>query len=780
MAWQNVKLRFLILLYMWICSQASFEVDVNCWWNRAHPVGHNVSVVCHTSARGRAKSCDLFQLWVITPGHRHLLPSACVSAKETFNFSIAIKHTWHIRCMCNGKTDDICNVTVRGGYPPSSPSRPDCAIEDLNEDIHCSWTKSNEPMIPTIYTLHWKDCDGNIKSRESDQENVVINRAEYMKSTDITAWVTAKNGLGSAQSEESVFNTGHIIRPDPPNNITHTFMPLVIYWNMDCDSVDPLDKKCQVQYHTHDHMLDWIQEDDLQSTFPLEDSQPFTEYSFRVRCHCGYEEKVMSDWSSVFSVRTPPAAPVGQLDVWSDCVPYSDNSSCNIYWKEMPLSQARGEISNYIVTLKLKNGTEIKQVTRQSRDTGSQHRTEQNCPQLRRFPLKMGVMGVFVSANTSMGTSIPTFMLFPVRGQTTPEVNLSVMGEKQTLRVSWSVHPQFSDSVLEYVVQHVSVVPHLACLSWVRVNRTQTSVTITGDFRNYTAYNVSLYTVFNNHSTFLKSAIAYTLQGVPPKVPQFDVKIVSQSSVILMWSPIPLHESKGVILHYSVGINETGYNVSSDSTSMHLSDLQPARQYQAWVSAVSAAGEGMRSITTFSTTEENSFFTSILMAVFILLSFLILVIAFKLVWLRYCSQKIPDPLNSKSFNHMNFQHAWPWLCSLSESPLKISELEIVENLHPTTPTSPSETELEKILIDVEPQQFQVPDGLGRTNEGGEKWLEDSEESNRRHISKQDSWRKEYSEMVDTDEEEGAGGEEWWDQQGVSDYERHFMPSVEAN
>ncbi|XP_077068010.1 interleukin 12 receptor, beta 2a, like [Siphateles boraxobius] len=789
MAWQNVNVHFLILLYMWICSQASFEVDVNCWWNRAHPVGHNVSVVCHTSALGRAKSCDLFQLCVITPRHRHLLPSACVRTKETFNFSIALKHTGDIHCMCNGTTADTCNVTVRGGYPPSSPSRPDCAIE-LDEDIHCSWTKSNEPMIPTIYTLHWKDCDGNINSRESDQEDVVINRVEYMKSTDITAWVTVKNVLGSAQSEESVFNTGHIIRPDPPNNITHTFMPLVIYWNMDCglehgDSVGPLDKECQVQYHAHDHMMDWIQEDDFQSTFPLEDSQPFTEYSFRVRCHCGYEEKVMSDWSSVFSVRTPPAAPVGQLDVWSDCAPYPDSSSCNIYWKEMPLSQARGEISNYIVTLKLKNGTEIKQVTRRRRDTGSQHPTEQNCPELRHFPLEMGVMGVFVSANTSMGMSVPTFMPFSVRGQTTPEVNLSVMGEKQKLWVSWSVHPQFSDSVLEYVVQHVSVVPHHPCLNWVRVNRTQTSVTITGDFRNYTAYNVSLYTVSNNHSTFLKSAIAYTLQGVPPKVPRFYVKIVSQSSVILMWSPIPEHESKGVILHYLVGINETAslteYNVSSDRTSMQLSDLQPSRQYQAWVSAVSAAGEGMRSITTFSITEENSFVASIQMAVIILLSFLILVIAFKCVLLHYCSQKIPDPLNSKSFKHVNFQHAWPWLCSPSELPLKISELEIVENLHPNTPSSPSETEPEKILIDVEPQHFQVfPDGLGRTNVGGEKWLEDSEESNRRNISKQDSWRKEYSEMVDTDEEEGAGGEEWWDQQRVSDYERHFMPSVEAN
>lgn len=60
-----------------------------------------------------------------------------------------------------------------------------------------------------------------------------------------------------------------------------------------------------------------------------------------------------------------------------------------------------------------------------------------------------------------------------------PEVNLSVVGENQMLLVSWSIHPQFSESVLEYVVQHVSVVPHL-CLNWVRVNRTQRSVTLKG------------------------------------------------------------------------------------------------------------------------------------------------------------------------------------------------------------------------------------------------------------------------------------------------------------
>ncbi|XP_067237598.1 interleukin 12 receptor, beta 2a, like isoform X2 [Chanodichthys erythropterus] len=664
--------------------------------------------------------------------------------------------------------------------PPSPPSPPICTIGDLEdfEDILCSWTKSNELMIPTIYTLHWQNVYGDVYSKESDKENAVITRDKYSKITDITAWVTAKNVLGSAESEESVFNTGHIFRPEPPNNITHTFMPLVIDWNMHCESVGPLDKSCQVQYsaHTTHHPLDWIQEDDFQSTFPLEDSQPFTQYSFRVRCHCGYEEKVMSEWSSVYSLRTPPAAPVGKLDVWSDCAPNSDNSPCNIYWKEMPLSQARGEISSYIVTLKLKNGTEIKQVTRQRRDTGSQHHHEQNCMHLRQFTLKMGVMGVFVSANTSMGTSDPTFMPFPVRGQTAPEVNLSVIGENQTLQVSWHVHPQFSESILEYVVQYVSVVPYHPCLNWVRANRTQSSVTITGDFRNYTAYNVSLFAVFTNHSTFLKSAIAYTLQGIPPEVPQFHVKITSHSSVILTWSPIPVHESKGFILHYLVGIDETGSNISTDKTSMQLSDLQPSQQYQAWVSAVSAAGEGKRSITTFSTTNENRFVTSALLAVFIPLMF---VLTFIFLLSRYCSQKIPDPLNSKSFKHMNFQHTWPWLYPPSELTVKISELEIVENLHPDTPPPPSEIELEKILIDVKHQHFQVRDGLGRTNEGGEMWLEDVEESNRGNISKQDRLL-EYSEMVDTDEEEDNSGEDWWDQQCVSDYERHFMPPVEVN
>ncbi|XP_051572112.1 interleukin-12 receptor subunit beta-2-like [Myxocyprinus asiaticus] len=776
MGWENVNLYLLIPLHMWMCSQASFVVNVNCWWSQKFPVVENV--VCDTSAQGSTDRCELCQLYVIMLEQRHQLPSACANTIKNVHIPVASEHIRHIRCEleCQENTDGLCHVTVREGYPPFAPSRPECSIEEFEEgDIHCSWSRSNEPMITTVYTLHWQDCDGNVNSRESDSDNGVIKRKEYMKNTDIKVWVTAKNPLGSAQSEESVFNTGHIIRPDAPYIINHTSQPLEIFWKMDCYLFGFSGMMCQVQYHTLDDM-DWTEMDGYQVMFQLEEPQPLTEYSFRVRCRCE-EEEVMSHWSSEYIVRTPPAAPVGQLDVWSDCAPNSDTSFCNVFWKVMPLSQARWDVNNYVVTLKLYNGKENKLVTRQQRDTENQPPDEKGCQKLRHFPLQPGVMGVFVSANTSMGMSDPTFMAFPVMRHTTPEVNLSVVGEDNKLFVKWSVPSQISESTLEYVVQHVSVeLSHTPCLNWVRINRNQRSVTLTGNFRNYTAYNVSLFAVINNHSTFLKSAIAYTLQGVPPEVSQFQVKNISHSSVTVMWSPIPLHESNGVILQYSIGLNETGANVSSDSTSFQLSGLQPARQYQAWVSAVTSAGEGVRSITTFSTMDKPGYVTPMLLAIVIVLPLFVLTlfIAFVVLLPTWCFPKIPDPLNSQSFKHANLQHVWPGICSPSELSLKICELEIVEELVPTANAHLSETE----LMDVEPHQKQIADRVHRKDGDLIQRLE-SEESNRGNVSEHGGWTKDYSEIVDTDEESGGGDEDWEKQKCYSDYETHFMPSVEA-
>lgn len=103
----------------------------------------------------------------------------------------------------------------------------------------------------------------------------------------------------------------------------------------------------------------------------------------------------------------------------------------------------------------------------------------------------------------------------------------------------------------------------------------------------------------------------------------------------------------------------------------------------------------------------------------------------------------------------------------------------MENLVSDAVTPSTETTVEKDSLDREPQQDQVQDRLHIDRE----MIEESVEPKKEIINERDGWRKDYSEMVDTDEEEGGGGneededEDWEEQNCVSDYERHFMPSL---
>lgn len=50
----------------------------------------------------------------------------------------------------------------------------------------------------------------SVNFRESENEHAIIKRAEYTEDAHIKVWVTARNVLGTANSQEHEFNTGHI------------------------------------------------------------------------------------------------------------------------------------------------------------------------------------------------------------------------------------------------------------------------------------------------------------------------------------------------------------------------------------------------------------------------------------------------------------------------------------------------------------------------------------------------------------------------------------------
>ncbi|XP_026772684.3 interleukin 12 receptor, beta 2a, like [Pangasianodon hypophthalmus] len=800
--WQSraLILPLLTLHIIWLSPHASFGLAVRCWWRRVSSVIHNVSIECQADPQGAMLECDLCHLHVLPLNPAaHVSQTECSHMSVSFSTLIDAHEMQKAECMllCPGHTPGHTHLPclVQEGYPP-----PTCLIPFNDEDrnIHCRWTGSLNPLIPTNFTLHWRNDDYGYNGSKDigGRDSVIILRADYQAHDCIEMWVSATNTLEKINSETLKTNTHSIIQPPPPSIIRHTSEPLEIFWSVSDEIEHSEQWQCKVQYKKLCDQ-DWTEvEDTYEVSFILEDAVPFTTYKFRVRCrHASDERAVMSTWSSEFTAETPAAAPVGMLDVWSDCDSMSDESNCTILWKEMPKQQARGNINSYVVTMKLSNGSvlNINGSVYTSAETCAQcgldiitkepsnlvsHaqqsyltcRQEQSCFHYCHLsvPVKE-VKGIGVTANTAGGKSSPALVALPRTGLLQPTVALEVRAKSQELNVSWSVLLPFSDSVQEYVVQHKPVgLPYTPCLNWVKVHKNQTFVILRGQMSNYTAYNVSLYAIVSNRSCLLTSAIAYTVEGVPPKVTDFQAIPTSPFSVNLTWTPIPLNKSQGHIMQYLVGFckDVVVYNVSSDKSSFQISNLNPDQQYEVWIRAKTSAGEGENATASFTTTSSANII-KIVVVIVVLVFITPLVLIISIVWYLRAKvpewfYKIPDPINSSSFKQMSnqFWHSWPVSSASMEYGLTISQVEVVPE-----PEVDHEPEVEQ---PEEHREHRESRGKELQGFGG---LEQNN-SVLRH-------QKEYSQMIDSSDEEGRQDEdeEWNEEPFPSDYEKHFLPCI---
>ncbi|XP_045066945.1 interleukin-12 receptor subunit beta-2 isoform X2 [Coregonus clupeaformis] len=625
--------------------------------------------------------------------------------------------------------------------PPSPPSVPQCHIpytEGQQAGIHCFWEPGQDPQIPTSYRLCWNSTEGGSGFVEGTNVSGVIPRDLYSSYSYMTVLVRAENQHGSAKSKTVEFNSGDIKKPPTPKITDHCPQPLGIYWTLQCNDLGSSDQHCEVQYRTQDQQ-GWTQEDQLLRNFLLLTPRPYTVYEFQVRCACEGPEALMSDWSSVYTAQSSESAPVKALDVWSDCGVTSELSQCALMWKEMPTWLAQGKVLGYVVTLSHSNGTvKVVNVSTSELD-GPCVCQEKRC---RFTPSLQGVSGVDVSVYNSQGASKPAPLALPTLGLQVPELSFTVNLDILSLNVSWSLPPQAIENMQEYVVQYKKMgLPLTKGFDWIKVHKKNTSIILRGDFEKHTAYNVSLFAVFINSSCLLASTIGYSLHGLPPKVPVFNVQQIADSDVTLSWQHISLNQSKGLILRYQLVLNNfTVYNVSADQSSFHLLGLTPGH-HQVWIRAETKAGLGPSETISFSTKNSHGYLRYLLplILILILLPFVIILsIQMKTCFLvpEWCCEKGPDPSNSKLFQQMTlqFNSSLTVICSPLESNPKISELEVVENL----------------FWDVKacPRKRSSPDGQTEGMLGEE----------RTHTR--------------TDTESGSLS---GDDQFVSDYEKHFMP-----
>ncbi|KAJ8251524.1 hypothetical protein GJAV_G00222270 [Gymnothorax javanicus] len=749
-------------------------VNVTCLWERHFLVGSNVSGACHV---GQAASGCGVQSLRLTAAGEAVLAYGYRGDSALFTVPAFTESTLHLHCElpCTDlRPLPHCDITLQGGYPPPRPLGLECLVPFGSSDIHCSWDPGERPLLPVSYTLHWLQFSSEEREVEAGAAKVVISQLEFSQGT-MTVWVVASNLFGSSASETLIFDTLDVIQPPAPN-ITHHLTPhLEVFWDLDCDQSEHMtedaDQTCEVQYRIGDEQ-GWTEGDsEAQDRFLLLDPRPFSKYDFRVRCACFGSESVQSNWSNIYSVQSPEAAPSGKLDVWSDCKQNSTGQlKCAIVWKRPSPSVARGKVLMYQVTVEHNLGdVVVMNVSAEELGVAEEKERVGECGgvQCYRLPLSLqGVTGVNLVAHTSQGGTDPAILALPGSGsklQTSGDFVVTAEGWR--FNVSWTPLSHFFGDV-EYVVQLRGAGVH-PMFDWIKLNGSQSSVTLIGDFRNYTPYNISLFSVIADRRCLLGSTITYILQGVPSKVTGFQVSQIGFTEVTLTWG-VPLHPRRGVILRYLLGQgNQTEHTVSGNSSSLQISGLHPGQQYHFWICAESEAGLGPKEFFRFATHATKDYVIYVMLLLLILLALgLILPL---LICRKYgvhslkqfrCCRKVPDPINSRLFRQS--QCNWKtWTGCVAESVQKLSDLEIVEKLD---------------LEDCGSQEWKVRQGWTRTEEeeAEEEWSATLDEGE----SDLGMQGDDYSKMIDSEGDEESVSRSPTETQEFffSGYEKHFMPS----
>ncbi|XP_029996055.1 interleukin 12 receptor, beta 2a, like isoform X2 [Sphaeramia orbicularis] len=673
---------------------------------------------------------------------------------------------------------NLANCSPHAGRPVP-PSHVSCHIpcneNSCDVDIHCFWDQPDlQPN--TTYSLHWESAG---REKSGNSSNGLIQREHFSSHSKLRVWVQAKNQYGSEKSPEVVFNnTADIIKPHPPKDILSYQEPLEIEWKSTCEQLQLSVGNCEVRHQAETDQA-WIQDEGgISANYALENSQPCTVYAFQVRCACNIG--LMSDWSETHRIKRAERAPIGKVDVWRDCGISPTSSDCILTWKRLPISHACGDILGYEVRLFYNSSTE-----KLLNEPAAEPMVHLVCDEMQchlNYSLK-GVSSVNVSAYNALGATFPTHLDLPMSGEENNDQAIELEMKEKSLTVSWDVTSQLSDNLKEYVVQYKQAGSPLGeGFDWVRVEKSQRTGVFKGQFKKYTPYQVSLFTeLHSGKGRYLSSNIAHFVQGSPSRVRSFKVLSSSSTHVTLFWEPVLMSKQNGVTPYYQIGVNQQNvYTVSAypqhKNRTYELPNLTQGQEYEAWIRAVNGAGPGPNTTTHFNTERNEAYLIIVLWAIVVIVIIIPLAV---LVFFRcplvpsFLHEKVPDPRNSHIFCQMTHQSNdfLPWICiPVHEPHPKISLLEVVE-IPPWASRSPQETTSQT-------------DGLTRplvgngNNETDNALPEESETIHHKY------GREEYSKMVDSDEErdkenEEEGADSWscTEEDLLSGYEKHFMPTV---
>ncbi|KAL2772394.1 interleukin-12 receptor subunit beta-2 isoform c precursor [Daubentonia madagascariensis] len=463
-----------IFIIMWLLIKAKIDVckrgDVTVKPSHVILLGSAVNISCSLKPKQGCSHYSSFNRLIlyrfdrrINFHHGHSLSSQVTDlplGTTLFVCKLACVNSDEIR---------ICGAEISVGVAPEQPQNLSCIQKGEQGTVACTWDRGRDTHLYSEYTLQlsgpknltWqKQC----KDYYCDHLDLGINLTPESPESSFTAKVTVINSLGSSSSFPSTFTFLDIVRPLPP-------------WDIRIEFQNASVSRCTLQWQDEGLVLlnrlryrpndseSWNMVDvtNAKGKHDLLDLKPFTEYEFQISSKLHLYKGSWSDWSESLRTQTPEEEPTGMLDVWymKQHIDYN-RQQISLFWKNLSVSEARGKILHYRVTLQEVRGGKapFQNITGHTSWTWIVPRT--------------GNWAVAVSAANSKGSSPPTRINITNlcgAGLLAPRQVSADSGGMDYIVVTWEPPRRAPSAVQEYVVEWRELRPGgdiLPPLNWLR------------------------------------------------------------------------------------------------------------------------------------------------------------------------------------------------------------------------------------------------------------------------------------------------------------------------
>ncbi|XP_059231055.1 interleukin-12 receptor subunit beta-2 [Mustela nigripes] len=604
----------------------------------------------------------------------------------------------------------ICGAEILVGVVPEQPQNLSCIQKGERGTVTCTWDRGQDTHLYTAYTLQlsgpknltWqKQCNGHY----CDHLDLGVSLTPEMPESSYTAKVTANNSLGSASSFPSTFTFLDIVRPLPP-------------WDIRIKCVNASVSRCILRWSDEGLVLlnrlryrpnssgpwEMVSTTNAKGRHDLLDLKPFTEYEFQISSKLHLYKGSWSDWSESLRTQTPEEEPTGTLDVWymKQHIDYS-RQQISLFWKNMTVSEARGKILHYRVTLQEVAGGKVtlQNITEHTSWTWVIPRTRN--------------WVVTVSAANSKGSSLPTHINITDlcgTGLLAPRQVSADSKGVDNIMVTWEPPGKAAPAVQEYVVEWREPHPRWGTqppLNWLRCTPLNVSALISENIKPYNCYEISVCAISGDQRGC--TSIRGNSKHKPPRSgPHINAISEEKGSMVISWNEIPAQEQMGCLLHYRIywkeqdsnsqpQVCEIPYRVPPNSHS--IDNLQPRVTYVLWMTALTAAGESppgnerefcLQGKANWSVFVAPSICVAVVIVGIFSMRYFRQKVSVLLLALRpqWCSKEIPDPANStwaKKYPIVEEKQQRPSGRLLTDppNPEEPETLIITEVLHQVTP-----------------------------------------------------------------------------------------------